>query len=277
MPYTKLLTIQNLGQTDRSPVVFVHGFPDSPDMFRDYYSQQEQQQAWLRGRSIYAIAFPNRHNNPGFPNLCELAGDVVAREFDEFMDGLVQSSPTGKIVPIVHDWGATHTWRWVRARGGNGVEKMVALSVGSSFRYDIFEHGLNAFTWMYGLWFGAAWYVPFLRQAVARSIVGAAGYRSETAMDLWKDAFHYWDRFSLLLTILPQALGLLFYQKEYVDFPFPVLYMRSKLDRIASTFAFEQTVRSRADCCYYVLDGVNHWFPEQQSNIVLEQVRAFLA
>ena len=53
---------------------------------------------------------------------------------------------------------------------------------------------------------------------MATLIVRFAGYRSETAMDLWQDAYHYWDRPSLLLTILPQALFFLFYRREYLDY-----------------------------------------------------------
>jgi pimeloyl-ACP methyl ester carboxylesterase len=95
-------------------------------------------------------------------------------------------------------------------------------------------------------------------------------------MGLWQDAYHYWDRPSLFLTILPQALFLLFYKKEYLDFSFPVLYMRTKLDRIASTSAFERLLRSRAECKLTIYDQYNHWFPEQHSDVVLPEVRTFL-
>jgi pimeloyl-ACP methyl ester carboxylesterase len=274
--YAKLTCLQSLENTQKSPVVFVHGFPDSPAMFAAYHTASERTQPWLSGRGIYAYAFPNRHDNPNFPPLSELASGVMAREFDATLDDLARQSPTGKLILVAHDWGATHTWRWARARKDPPIEKMVALSVGSSFRYDIFEHGLNAFTWMYGLWFGSAWYVPFLRKAVAKSIVSAAGYRSDTAMDLWRDAYHYWDRPSLLATILLQSLVFLFYQSEYLNFPFPVLYLRTKVDRIASTSAFERTLRSRSDCRIVIYDQYNHWFPEQHSDVVLTEVRAFL-
>jgi pimeloyl-ACP methyl ester carboxylesterase len=274
--YAKLTCIHEVAGSQKSPVVFVHGFPDSPEMFTAYFSERERKQAWLQGRSIYTYAFPNRHDNPNFPPFKELTQGVIVREFDVTMDELACTSPTGKLTFLVHDWGATHTWRWARSKKNPPIEKMVAFSVGSSFRYDIFEHGLNAFTWLYGLWFVSAWYVPFLRKAVAKSIVNAAGYRSDTAMELWQDAYHYWDRPSLLLTILPQALFFLFYQKEYLDFTFPVLYMRTKLDRIASTSAFEQCLRSRADCKLILYEQYNHWFPEQHSDVVLPEVRTFL-
>jgi pimeloyl-ACP methyl ester carboxylesterase len=274
--YAKLTCVYDAGKTDKSPVVFVHGFPDSPKMFAAYYAEAERSQPWLKGCSIYTYVFPNRHDNPNFPPLTELMNGVMVREFDATLDALALKSPSGKLMFIVHDWGATHTWRWARGRKNPPIEKMVALSVGSSFRYDVFEHGLNAFTWLYGIWFGSAWYIPFLRKLVAKSIVDAAGYRSETAMELWQDAYHYWDRPSLFLTILLQALFFLFYKPEYLDFPFPVLYIRTKLDRIASTAAFEQKIKSRPDCRLVIYEQYNHWFPEQHSDVVLPEVRAFL-
>jgi len=200
----------------------------------------------------------------------------MAREFDALMDDRVAHSPTGRIVVVAHDWGSTHAWRWARAKKDPPVEAFVALSVGSSFRFDVFEHGFNAFTWLYGLWFGAARYVPFLRKVVATSIVSAAGYRSDTAMALWKDAYHYWDRGILVLSILPQALFFLNYRREYLDFKFPVLYLRTRLDRIASTAAFERWLQERADCRFVLYPDYNHWFPEQHADVVLAEIRSFL-
>ena len=171
-------------------------------MFSAYYADSEREKPWLQKRSIYPYAFPNRHDNPNFPPFSQLAHGVVAREFNQIMDELAKQSPTGKLIVIAHDWGATHTWRWARKCSNPPIEKLVALSVGSSFRYDVFEHGLNAFTWLYGLWFCAGWYFPFLRGTVAESIVNNAGYRSNNARELWQDTFQYWDRPSLILNIL---------------------------------------------------------------------------
>jgi pimeloyl-ACP methyl ester carboxylesterase len=274
--YARIDCILEIENSSRSPVLFVHGFPDSPLMFSDYFTSAEQQQDWLKGRSIYTYAFPNRHNNPNFPPLAELKNGVMNAEFDALLDGLAAKSPTGKLVIVCHDWGATHTWRWARSRKNPPIERLVALSVGSSIRYDVWEHGFGVITWFYGMWFGSSWYVKALRKPVASSIVSAAGYRSETAMELWRDAYHYWDRFSLLLTFLPQSFKLINYLPEYLDFQFPVLYMRSKLDRIASTAAFEKIVQSRPDCRFVLFEGYNHWFPEQHSDEVLAHIRKFL-
>ena len=274
--HARINHIHFVEDSQKSPVVFVHGFPDSPAMFAAYHTEAERRQAWLQGRSIYAYAFPNRHDNPNFPSLGELAGGVMDREFNALMDELARNSPTGKLVIVAHDWGATHTWRWAREKKHPPIEKLIALSVGSSFRYDVFEHGLNAFTWLYGLWFCAAWYLPFLRKTVAASIVSRAGYHSETAHELWKDAYHYWDRPSLLITIFLQALFFLFYKPEYLDFDFPILYMRTKLDRIASTVRFEQALRSRPDARFVLFEQFNHWFPEQHSDLVLAEIRSFV-
>lgn len=246
-------------------------------MFSAYYNVAEREKPWLVGRSIYTYSFPNRHDNPNYPTLLELARGVMSREFDKTMDELALQSPTGKLIFLSHNWGASHTWRWARGQKNPPIEKMVAFSVGSSPRYDIIEHGLNAFTWLYGLWFCAAYYLPFLRKAVTWSIVKAAGYQSETAAELWKDTYHYWDRPRLLLTIIPQALLCLFFRTEYLNFNFPVLYLRTPLDRIASTAAFESLIMSRPDCRMVLYHEFNHWFPEQKSEVVLTEVRAFIA
>ena len=257
-------------------MVFAHGFPDSPMMFRDYFSEKEQNEPWLKQRSIYALSFPNRHENCEIPPISKLFRGVIAREFDQHMNKLSIESPTRKLIFVAHDWGATHVWRWARQQSDPPIEKFVALSVGSSFRFDIWEHGLSAFVWMYGLWFSLAWYIPCIRTLVSRTL-RFGGYRSPTAVGLWKDTYHYWDRLILPLTILPQALGLINYQREYLDFTFPVLYIRATDDRIASTAAFERLLRARPDCRIVIFERTCHWFPEQRSEAVLPHVREFLA
>lgn len=275
--YTKLICIREIRQSSISPVVFVHGFPDSPMMFRDYFSKDEQDEPWLKQRSIYAISFPNRHDNAEIPPVSKLFRGVIAKEFDQHMKQLSIESPTGKLIFIAHDWGATHVWRWARRHQADPpIERFVALSVGSSFRFDVLEHGLSAFRWMYGLWFALAWYVPFLRTLVSQTIVRYGGYRSSTAADLWKDAYHYWDRLVLPLTILLQAFGLINYECEYLDFSFPVLYIRAPNDRIASTAAFERLLQARPDCGMVLFERTCHWFPEQHSGAVLQHVRSFV-
>jgi pimeloyl-ACP methyl ester carboxylesterase len=101
------------------------------------------------------------------------------------------------------------------------------------------------------------------------------GYQSPTAAELWRDAYHYWDRLLLIVAFIPRAL-MPPIQSEYLDFNFPVLYIRSPMDRIASTAAFERRLAERADCRAVFIKG-NHWFPEQKSAEVLAQLRLFLA
>ena len=263
-------------QATRSPVVFLHGFPDSPKMYETYVTKEERTQDWLIGRSIYMYSFPNRHENPHFPSMLKLMWGIMNYEFDMIMDDLVQTSPTGKLVIVAHDWGGTHAWRWARKKKSPPIESFVALSVGSSFRYDICEHGFNSFAWLSGLWFSLGWYVPCLRFLLSKTLVKYGGYRSETASELWKDAYHYWDRPILLLVFFPRMFCFLGCGCEYLDFDFPVLYIRCRQDRIASTSAFEKLLLGRADCRMLVLDDACHWFPEQRSDLVLPHLRAFL-
>jgi pimeloyl-ACP methyl ester carboxylesterase len=53
--------------------------------------------------------------------------------------------------------------------------------------------------------------------------------------------------------------------------------MRSALDRIASTQAFEDEVKRRPDCHFVELPEANHWFPEQHSDLVIAELRRFLS
>lgn len=265
------------GEGERSPVVFLHGFPDSPLMFRDYYTAQEQRQPWLQGRGIYTVAFPNRFTNPQYPPLRALMAGTLPREIAAILSERIAASPTGQIVLIAHDWGATCAWAFIRERGSAGIEKMVALSVGSSFRYDLAEHGLRALTWTYSALFGSPWFIPIpaYRRFVAGLIMRNAGYRTDQPEDFHRDCYHYWYGFTRLLAMPTDLLGLR-YRPGYTAFTFPVMYLRSPLDRIATTAAFEQAVISRPDCRYRVYSDANHWFPEQHSERVLQEIRTFL-
>lgn len=260
----------------RSPVLLIHGFPDSPEMFAAYHTPAERRQPWLAGRSIYTLAFPNRHSrSAAWPSLRDLAGGRLSREFAALVDVVIAASPTGKLIIIAHDWGATYTWELVRSRPDLPIERLIALSVGSSFRYDLAEHGLRAFTWLYNIIFGMHYYLP--TAPVRRLLTAAltvAGYQSPSIDAVAYDCYHYWD-WPLRLLKLPFRLFGLGRQPAFTDIRFPVLFIRSKMDRIATTAAFETHLRGRADCRVLLLDRVNHWFPEQQSEQVLMEIRQF--
>jgi pimeloyl-ACP methyl ester carboxylesterase len=261
----------------RSPVVFLHGFPDSPRIFDAYHAPAERQQPWLAGRDVFTVAFPNRHTHPRFPTWREQFVGRVRRDFHAAMDRLWSSSPTGELVLVAHDWGATYAWEYLRRHPGARVESMVALSVGSSFRYDVWEHGLFAAAWLYAFLFGLPQVLPlpWVRRGLADAIVSRGGYRSDTAGDLYLDTYHYRGGFLWPIKLPWFMLGAA-HQKPYTEFMFPVLYIRSPLDRIASTSAFEQELRRREDCRCLVWDDVNHWFPEQHAQRVLAEIRTFV-
>ncbi|MGJ3241090.1 MAG: alpha/beta fold hydrolase [Anaerolineae bacterium] len=272
--YCQLLPIREIPAAVRSPIIFIHGFPDSPEIFADYHTPHEQAQDWLQGRNIYAIEFPNRHTRPNFPPLLALISGQMRCEFAEHLTHLIADSPTGQVIPIAHDLGATYTWRYIRQQGGAGIERFVSLSVGSSFRYDIWEHGASAITWLYSLIYILPYYLPFapFRRMLAQALTQTAGYQSDSAEKVYQDVFHYWYaplwlvRFPIFFIPLP----------DYTAFDFPVLFIRSEWDRIASTNAFERTLAQRADSRVLVWEEVTHWFPEQQSQRVLTEIRSFL-
>lgn len=279
MVYCHLKLHATPGQPTRSPLLFLHGFPDSPEMWSTYLAAAREGAEWANGRSLYTLAFPNRQTRPApIPSWRELRRGVLADEVAEAIALLATESPTGKIIPIGHNLGATHLWQYVRNRGGQvPFEKLVALSVGSSFRYDIWEHGLNAFTWLYQIPYILPYTLrlPALQKLLAYLLVNIAGYRSERSADVWRDTYHYWDGWLWPLRLPFYLLGAA-YQPGFLNFDFPVLYMRSKIDRIATTRAFETAVKTRPECHYALLDGVNHWFPEQNPQLVLAELAPFL-
>lgn len=261
----------------RSPVIFVHGFPDSPAMFAAYTTPAERGQPWLRGRDIYTLAFPNRQSNlAGLPATADLVGGRLRREFAALVDAVIAASPTGKIMVVAHDWGATYFWELVRARPALPIERAVSLSVGSSFRYDLGEHGPMALAWLYNIVFGLPYYLPLpaVRGALTRALA-SAGYSSESIGQVYQDSFHYWD-WPLRAALLPARLLGLGAKAPFTQIGFPVLCVRSTMDRIATTGAFEDHLRGRGDSRVVILEGAHHWFPEQQAEVVLREIRSFL-
>lgn len=240
LPELKLLKVECLKEVkggERSPVVFAHGFPDSPLIFRAYCAAKEQSQPWLSGRPIYTIAFPNRHTHRKMPSLLDLIRRKVYAEFGDALLKLMQASPTGQIVLVAHDWGSTYCWDFIRSHpriSNSGVEFFVALSVGSSFRYDLGEHGLRAFQWLYSSILCLAYYVPLypLQWLLWKMLEVAAGYRAQTAPNAY-DAWHYWFGPLEVLRAPVDLLGLT-RQKTFLEYTFPLLYIRSRwADRIA--------------------------------------------
>lgn len=249
-------------------------------MWHAYLTDAERERPWLADRAIYTLAFPNRQTHPApVPSWRELRRGVLEDEFDAALTEVISRSPTGQIIPIVHDLGATHTWRYARRRQGQvPFEKLVALSVGSTLRYDLWEHGLRAFVWLYQLIYIAPYTLGWrpLQRLLTYLLVNAVGYQSDTADEVWRDTYHYWDGWFWPLRLPFYLLGAK-YERPFLNFPFPVLYLRSEIDRLATTEAFETELARRPDCRGLVLPNVTHWFPEQQSEMVLAQIRDFLA
>ncbi|MBK8987552.1 MAG: alpha/beta hydrolase [Chloroflexi bacterium] len=279
MAYCHLECLFRPEQETRSPVVFVHGFPDSPEMWRAYTAPAERERPWLAGRAIYTFAFPNRQTRPEpIPSWRDVRRGVLDDELAAAFTEVITSSPTGQIIPIVHDLGATATWRYARRRRGQvAFEKLVSFSVGAWLRYDLAEHGLRAFTWLYQVIYIAPYTTRLrpLQNLLAFLLTRAAGYQSDSAAEVWRDTYHYWEGWLWPLRLPFYLLGA-GWERPFLNFPFPVLFMRSQIDRIATTEAFEVELQRRPDCRCIVLPDVTHWFPEQRPELVLPELRAFL-
>lgn len=237
MPYVRWLRLTEAptgAAETRSPLVFIHGFPDSPAMFMAYTGAAEADQPWRQGRACYAVEFPNRHHWRVQPPWWALATGALTRDFEAALRAVIARSPTGRIIVIAHDWGATYTWALVRRHPALPIERMVSLSVGASFRYDLAEHGARAVNWLYALVFAIPYYVPApaVRRAVAALIVHAAGYHSPTAPELYHDCYHYWAGPFQALAWPWRALGL-GARPPFTEFSFPVLFVRAPPDRLA--------------------------------------------
>ena len=75
------------------------------------------------------------------------------------LDGACAVSPTGKVVVVCHDWGATYSWKWIM-KNQEKVSAVIAFSVGNEFRYDVLEHGPGALIWGYHLVTCLPWLLP---------------------------------------------------------------------------------------------------------------------
>ena len=132
-------------------------------------------------------------------------------------------------------------------------------------------------TWLYQV----VYIVPYttrlrpFQRLLSFLLTRAAGYQSETADEVWRDTYHYWEGWLWPLRLPFYMLGA-GWERPFLDFQFPVLFMRSHIDRIASTKAFEAELQRRPDCCFIELPDVNHWFPEQRPELVLPVLRDFL-
>jgi pimeloyl-ACP methyl ester carboxylesterase len=276
--YVQVTSIRKKARTQQSSVVFLHGFPDSPDMFKTYYSPLETKESWLKDRSLYAIALPNRQTNPTVPSLTDLMADTLYKEFAIQMNVLLKNSPSGKLILIAHDWGAAYAWRYIKDKGDSCIERMVAMSVGPSPRFDIWEHGFRALGWSYRFMLSLPYYVPASSRPVGWALTRFAGYKGSDLQRLSKDCYHYWDGVAWPFLAPLTLLGLLQKRPERLHFSFPILFIRSPVDRLVSTEGFETMLAKRPDCRLIILSrDFNHWFPAQHSELVLKELRTFLA
>lgn len=275
--YLHVSCIRDAGRNSRSPLVFIHGYPDSAAMFSAYTATEVLDEPWAKKRSVFTISFPNRREHPASPSWQELRKGVLYRQFSERLSDLIKASPTGQICPVAHDWGAAYIWSFIREKGDKGIERLVALSVASSQRFDVWEHGIWAFAWSYRTFLALPFYLPISSGLVGYGLSKLMGYRGENLDHLDRDSYHYWDGLAWPLFAPLLLSGLKFKRAPFLNFKFPLLYMRAPADRFLSTKEFEAAVAARPDCRLVCLpSGYNHWFPEQASELVLAELRSFL-
>jgi pimeloyl-ACP methyl ester carboxylesterase len=245
------------GSGDKSTAVYIHGFPDDDDLFAEYK---------LPDRQSISLALPNGRTNKVVPSGMPLIRGAVFEEICCALDGACATSPTGKIVVVAHDWGATYSWKWIM-KNPDKVSAVIAFSVGNEFRYDVLEHGPNALIWGYHLISSLPWLIPcsatrrFVSTLMKSPAAGWIGDREITE----HDSHHYWYAAPWCLTVQPYHL---FCPRRKDPAPLPkcpVLYIRSAIaDRIAVTSAFEEQLLARKDC-ERIVTGLDHWFLMKQA------------
>lgn len=294
MTYVDLVELDPVGDVDHSlaPVIFCHGVPDDDLIFTPYFNL-------FPNRRIFVIRFPNKSTNPtNVPSLFEMTRDVYYEEFAAHLAWLLKTF--GRIALFAHDFGATNCWRYLREERVDSakIDFFVSCSVGSSMRYDVWEHGFRAFLWLYAFVFSLTYYYEKMlclapsnkrkHDSIAEIAVGwiyksFAGLPSYLANPRSCDGVHYWYGFANFIKFPFEFVGcrrafeLFRFGGEFVDFTFPVAYVRAVDDRIASTHAFEETLKSRDDCRILVLDpSARHWFLYTHVDVVRQELVAFL-
>jgi len=280
MKFVKTTCVHNSdAHCSKSPILFLHGAPDSPAIWEAYIQDTK---SWAQNRQIFTLETPNSVSNPVEPpSLKELFGGAIYDEIAASILSRIIESPSGKVVIVAHDFGATYAWNFVRNNisiANQHIEQMVSFSVGSSFRYDVWEHGPNALTWCYAILPALVFFCPFfplkyLFWWIWRSI-GFPGDYLPSEIDLHP---YWYAPFFVFRMLFDFFFGMLHTGLGFVDFKFPVFFLRSRIDSIASNDRFEKLLERRGDCKLKILPfSATHWFLFHHSDVIMPEFRAFL-
>ena len=142
------------------PLLCVHGAPESHLIWLPYLRD------FCLERDVYVLAFPSHDNSAPTPSCFDMMFGRLWNEFVNTLDCFARSREKFSIV--AHDFGAAWCWSWVKQQQQNRtkVASFITISVGSEFRYDLFELGpLGALTWCYSLPLSLSYYFRWLSLA----------------------------------------------------------------------------------------------------------------
>ena len=122
----KLLPYELTGpNSSNTLVVFIHGFPDSIQLWDNYHERYSKQ-----GHQVLRLSYPNYSDKEYEPWGITL--DETARLFKNTLD-LINPSNTKKVLLIGHDWGALFCFLFDKANQGYASDIII---LDATYRQD---------------------------------------------------------------------------------------------------------------------------------------------
>jgi pimeloyl-ACP methyl ester carboxylesterase len=258
------LTLNVVDQGAGVPVLLLHGFPDSSDLWRDVVPRLVANGCRVIAPDLRGFGASDAPRRVAAYALDAVLGDVI---------GLLDALGVARAHVVGHDWGAVLGWL-LAARHPGRVASLVAVSVGhpESFRRAGLEQKLRS------------WYVlAFQARGLAELALRAGNYAALRAMTSNHPEHRHW--IADLSRRGRLSAGLAWYRANFLrllaaSFPpvrVPVLGVWSTGD---VALAEDQMTGSQrfvdAAFRYERIEGVSHWIPldapERLASLVLEWV-----
>jgi len=289
---TKHLALLRFGEArpvEHGSIVFIHGAPQSHRMWNAYLSQQKL----VGQRTVYLLAFPSNDSDKPTPTVWDMIEGATYREFFTTMDFLTDQPSGQHLAVCAHDYGASYMWTYIRhryrERRALKLDFYIDCSVGSSFRFDVFEAGPHwALMWLYSITFALVYFFPVLGGLVESLLAKVAHYPRDgkglSARNMW---WYSYQGTSVMFRIPFDLVGITYWLAakrivdqggpEFLAFDFPVLFAAcSSIERHAYTSAFVEHVVSTGGEFVPVPLRFGHFFPSTQPHWLIERIEAFL-
>jgi len=142
-------------------MVFIHGWPDSPQVWENQINHFRKDYRCIRIELPYFSKSTKETNLRNF--------DSIALEISQCIHQILLTSPHDKVILIGHDWGAFLSYKIERLQP-NLISKLITLDIGGSLKPDSLKQGLSIIG--YQSWLIAAYYlghlIPFFGDSMNR-------------------------------------------------------------------------------------------------------------